>query len=427
MVSTRVLKSLLVPAAATALVIGTGLPALAHTPAAPATKPVVGAKVTICHRTNSTTNPYRLITVDEASVDGLGNGDHFASHTGPVWDPSQRNGGDWGDIIPPIAGVHAGLNWTAEGRLFWEQGCVAVILGDTDADNVPNYQDPDDDNDGIPDATDPDDDNDGIPDPSDDDTNDNGVPDQLTPDADQDGTPDVTDRDDDNDGTPDNADRDRDNDGITDDVDPDSDADGTLDLIDPDRDDDGVLDDVDKDDDNDGTPDTSDADDDNDGVKDIVDPDSPPSIDPTPKRNPDSDSDGTPDSTDRDDDNDTITDPRDPDSNGDGVVETDDQRIIEHIDHSVKPGDPVRIGPSRMHTTVGVPVAVWATCTSRPMARSVPSGDFLPRCVATVARSHGRIVLRVTGAPRAQVTVHLYAAASGGYRPLHLAIPVRVA
>ena len=43
------------------------------------------ANVTICHRTNSDTNPYVQITVDESAVDGLGGGnDHLGAHTGPV-------------------------------------------------------------------------------------------------------------------------------------------------------------------------------------------------------------------------------------------------------------------------------------------------------------------------------------------------------
>jgi len=63
-----------------------------------------GANVTICHRTNSDTNPYVQITVDEAAVDGLGGGnDHLGAHTGPVWDPTLKADHiKWGDIIPPF-------------------------------------------------------------------------------------------------------------------------------------------------------------------------------------------------------------------------------------------------------------------------------------------------------------------------------------
>src|SRR4051794_24010185 len=58
-----------------------------------ATKPADGEhKVTICHRTNSVTNPYVQITVDFSGADGglvhdQGNGDH-TTHTGPVFDAS---------------------------------------------------------------------------------------------------------------------------------------------------------------------------------------------------------------------------------------------------------------------------------------------------------------------------------------------------
>ena len=86
-------------------------------------------KITICHRTNSIDNPYVRITVDEDAADGdLGNdkgrGDHFMEHQGPVFDPAvdTRKRTDWGDIIPPIDGVHDGRNWVA-GRAIYDNGC----------------------------------------------------------------------------------------------------------------------------------------------------------------------------------------------------------------------------------------------------------------------------------------------------------------
>ncbi len=233
--------------------------------------------VTICHRTNATTNPYRVITVDRSSVDGAGGqGDHFLNHVGPVWTPDQRNGGDWGDIIPPIPGFHGGLNWTDEGIAIYNNGCKPVAdrgtppepQRDVDGDGTPDLEDPDDDNDGVPDVTDPDDDNDGVTD----------LVDPDHDDTDGDGTPDAQDPDDDNDGTPDEVDPDQDGDGTPDTTDPDDDNDGTPDTQDADHDDvdgDGTPDAQDPDDDNDGTPDTQDADDDNDGIRDSRDPDSP--------------------------------------------------------------------------------------------------------------------------------------------------------
>jgi len=107
--------------------------------------PVLGTKpdplhqVTICHRTNSVTNPYVIITVDEASVDGdngndNGQGDHLLEHLGPVWDantpyPPPHNGDQWGDIIPPFYSDgstltgYPSLNWDAAGQAIFENGC----------------------------------------------------------------------------------------------------------------------------------------------------------------------------------------------------------------------------------------------------------------------------------------------------------------
>ncbi|WP_432477299.1 hypothetical protein [Nocardioides sp. GXQ0305] len=72
-------------------------------------------KVTICHRTNSRTNPYNQIVVsEESAIEG------HSSHTGPIFSPDVD---DWGDIIPPIRpGLPRGLNWP-EGSSVLNDGC----------------------------------------------------------------------------------------------------------------------------------------------------------------------------------------------------------------------------------------------------------------------------------------------------------------
>ena len=90
-----------------------------------------GARVTICHRTRSTSNPYRLITVSNNAVNTAGHG--RTSHTGIVWNNTLANGGTWGDIIPGSdddgdkfwsdgSGVGTGDNWTADGKSFMLSG-----------------------------------------------------------------------------------------------------------------------------------------------------------------------------------------------------------------------------------------------------------------------------------------------------------------
>jgi uncharacterized repeat protein (TIGR01451 family) len=93
-----------------------------------------GDKITLCHATHSVNNPYVVITVDTSAADGLagGNehpqGDHFHHHyevgdQTVVFDLSMQQGDEWDDIIPPIPGVHAGLNWTTEGRAIFDNDC----------------------------------------------------------------------------------------------------------------------------------------------------------------------------------------------------------------------------------------------------------------------------------------------------------------
>ena len=91
-------------------------------------------KVTICHRTNSVTNPYNKITVDFDAATGAlkdnGQGDHTI-HTGPIFDPSANypaphNGDQWGDIIPSYTwgnGTYDGLNYDTAGQALLRNNC----------------------------------------------------------------------------------------------------------------------------------------------------------------------------------------------------------------------------------------------------------------------------------------------------------------
>ena len=93
----------------------------------------VDKKIEICHATSAVVNPYNKISVSTNAADGIagnsgGQADHFGEHTGPIFDPlTNINGDDWGDIIPPITGIHNGLNWTTQGQAIYNNGdCVYV-------------------------------------------------------------------------------------------------------------------------------------------------------------------------------------------------------------------------------------------------------------------------------------------------------------
>lgn len=119
-----------------------GVGALSMTEAT-ATQPNPDHKVTICHRTDSNTNPYVIITVDIASTGYLKaghNGDPSGKkgHTGPIWNPTLKDQKiKWGDIIPaytytpkatkknpnPVTFTFAGYNNTEQGLAILANGC----------------------------------------------------------------------------------------------------------------------------------------------------------------------------------------------------------------------------------------------------------------------------------------------------------------
>jgi len=96
-------------------------------------------KVTICHRTNSVSNPYNKITVNLRAVDGDGHSDHQGHREGGIFDPTLNypsNRKDWGDIIPPFdkngdpitdPSFPGSLNWTPRGQAVFANGDCEVI------------------------------------------------------------------------------------------------------------------------------------------------------------------------------------------------------------------------------------------------------------------------------------------------------------
>lgn len=84
------------------LVLAALLPVLGLLVAAPAADAHhVTGKVTFCHATASSTNPYVTVTTDPASIIRRGH-DH---HTGPVWSPTLAAHTSWGDVIPSFTWV----------------------------------------------------------------------------------------------------------------------------------------------------------------------------------------------------------------------------------------------------------------------------------------------------------------------------------
>jgi hypothetical protein len=88
-------------------------------------------KISLCHRTNSESNPYVNRDGITPSKRGAIHG-HDTHNEGPVWQPGFKDEGKrWGDIIPPFQWVdnkgvtqsYPGLNWTTEGQAIFNAGC----------------------------------------------------------------------------------------------------------------------------------------------------------------------------------------------------------------------------------------------------------------------------------------------------------------
>src|SRR3954463_11465468 len=90
------------------------------------------AKVTICHRTHATTNPYRRITVSQSAITrNHGHGDHVVTNGNPaVYDSTftyASNNKLWGDVVPggdaagaPYNGANnIATNWTTAGKALF--------------------------------------------------------------------------------------------------------------------------------------------------------------------------------------------------------------------------------------------------------------------------------------------------------------------
>ena len=100
------------------------------------------AKITICHRTHSVTNPYRMITVSTNAVNKarghkVHTGGVFVTSSGYYMTDGGSNAKVWGDIIPggDSAGISyngtnsIGYNWTATGKAFFPGGANAAKCG----------------------------------------------------------------------------------------------------------------------------------------------------------------------------------------------------------------------------------------------------------------------------------------------------------
>jgi hypothetical protein len=98
--------------------------ALVGLPLVASAKPSSGGHpITICHRTDSETNPYVRKTVDASSTDVAGH----EGHTGSLWYNGHPKEPKWGDIIPPtdddVDFAVTPLNWSTMGQAMWHNNC----------------------------------------------------------------------------------------------------------------------------------------------------------------------------------------------------------------------------------------------------------------------------------------------------------------
>jgi hypothetical protein len=97
-------------------------------------------KITICHATNSASQPYISVTDSLDGSNGSSQNDHTL-HTGPIATSEEvaqqlkDDQIDWGDIIPPV-GDFAGLNWTEEGQAIYNNDCSFAVAGDDGTDET---------------------------------------------------------------------------------------------------------------------------------------------------------------------------------------------------------------------------------------------------------------------------------------------------
>lgn len=104
-------------------------------------------KITICHATNSATNPYVKITVDTHAVVMNGHGGHDDTVVAISTQKAQELKDakvKWGDVIPAIPEQNfAGVNWNEEGKALFAHGCgcPTVTPASTTSDKEKDHND----------------------------------------------------------------------------------------------------------------------------------------------------------------------------------------------------------------------------------------------------------------------------------------------